>query len=213
LSIGCPDLASGVQIWPAVSRFGQFWPILANLVHVASSYTHWVVLRGRRWALKSGIFFEKCGSNRHCGFKHCRAGRVAVSVARVVGWVEVEARDPRATASAQPPARTPTCARRCRALLMVPGLLRRGPVELSKSKCTHGIQAWPESLRLFRVWVQVVILGTNGDGEPLSPAVALGLRINAPRRGLRTCIRESHVFQRVSYPTLRGEACQHSRAA
>ena len=137
MSIGCPDLASGVQIWPAVSIFGQFWPILANLVHVASSYTHWVVLRGRRWALKSGIFFEKCGSNRHCGLKHCRAGRVAVSVARVVGWVEVEARDPRATASAQPPARTPTCARRCRALLMVPGSLRRGPVELSKNKCTR----------------------------------------------------------------------------
>jgi hypothetical protein len=53
LSIGCPDLATVVQIWPAVSILGQFWPSLANLVHVALSYAHRVVLRGRRWALKS----------------------------------------------------------------------------------------------------------------------------------------------------------------
>ena len=53
LSIGCPDLATVVQIWPAVSILGQFWPSLANLVHVALSYTHRVVPRGRRWALKS----------------------------------------------------------------------------------------------------------------------------------------------------------------
>jgi hypothetical protein len=32
LSSGCPDLASLVQIWPTVSIFGQFWPVLANLV-------------------------------------------------------------------------------------------------------------------------------------------------------------------------------------
>jgi hypothetical protein len=59
LSIGCPDLASVVQIWPALSILGQFWPSLANLVHVAFFHIHWVVLRGRRWALKSEILFEK----------------------------------------------------------------------------------------------------------------------------------------------------------
>ena len=48
LSIGCPDLATVVQIWPVVSILGQIWPSLANLVHVALSHAHWVVLRGRR---------------------------------------------------------------------------------------------------------------------------------------------------------------------
>ncbi len=41
--------------------------------------------------------------------------------------------------SAQPPARTPTWASRRRALLMAPGSLRRGPVKLSKNKCTRRV--------------------------------------------------------------------------
>jgi hypothetical protein len=115
LSIGCPDLATVVHIWPALSIFGQFWPSLANLVHVALSYTHRVVLRGRRRALKSENSLRKAREQPSRGLKHCRAGRVAVRdccPGRSGSRHETHAQQ---ASSAQPPARTPICASRRRA--------------------------------------------------------------------------------------------------
>jgi hypothetical protein len=123
LSSSCPDLANGVQVWPAVSILGQFWPVLANLVQLAPNGVLAVLPSRQVLGRKSGKIFVP------------RRVRAFAIVARAEGWVE--ARDPRATTwarFAQTPGWTPTCASRRRASSWPPARYAGGRFKLSKNK-------------------------------------------------------------------------------
>ena len=188
-------MASVVHSWPILANFGQSCP-RGVVVHPAGGPPRTAMgVEVRKFSAKSVRATDTAVWNTAA-----RGVWPFATVARAGGGARDETHAPQLPRSRQRGRRL--CARRRRALLMVPGSLCRGPIELSKNKCTrrvfrHGLNLCGSSA----LWLRLVQPG----GAPARLNDAEGSSTPIPGRATFLSALYTHI--------IRKESCHHSRAA